>query len=84
MDSPSTVEINKQNGVWAADRVPERNRWIAATSEVIGPPGMRPAYYLKPAYNFTIDGVERKATDACAEYLTLLERMLAEFKADHP
>lgn len=39
---------------------------------------------IKPAYNFAIAGTERKATEACREYLTLLGRMLANFKADHP
>jgi hypothetical protein len=50
------------------------------TGEVSGPPGMPPAFHIRAAYNFTIDGVERKATDACADYLALLERMIAEFK----
>ena len=56
----------------------------SGTVEVFGPPGMPPAHIIKPAYFFTIDGVDRKATEACAEYLMLLERMLAEFKAAHP
>jgi hypothetical protein len=32
-DTPSNVEINKKNGAWAADSIPERNRWIAATTQ---------------------------------------------------
>ena len=49
-----------------------------------GPQENPPAAFItKPAYFFTIDGAERKATDACGEYLTLLERMVAKFKADH-
>lgn len=56
----------------------------SGTSEVFGPPGMPPAIIYKPGYFFAIDGVERKATEACAEYLAVLERMLAKFKADHP
>ncbi len=55
----------------------------SSTHYVSGPPGMPSASIFKPAYLFAIDGVERKATEACAEYLTLLERMLAKFKADH-
>jgi hypothetical protein len=35
-------------------------------------------------YNFTIDGAERKATEACAAYLTLLQRMVVQFEIDHP
>jgi hypothetical protein len=56
----------------------------SGTVEVFGPPGMPPAEIYKPAYTFTIDGTERKATEACAEYVALLERMVAQFKADHP
>jgi hypothetical protein len=42
------------------------------------------AFIIKPAYFFTIDGAERKAADVFGEYLTLLERMVAKFNADHP
>jgi hypothetical protein len=35
-------------------------------------------------YNFTIDGAERKATEACAANLALLQRMVAQFVTDHP
>jgi hypothetical protein len=33
IDTPSNVEINKKNGAWAADSIPERNRWVAATTQ---------------------------------------------------
>jgi hypothetical protein len=56
----------------------------SGTTEVFGPPGVSPAYIVKPAYFFTIAGIDRKATEACAEYLALLKRMLAEFTAAHP
>jgi hypothetical protein len=56
----------------------------SGTTEVFGPPGMPPAYIIKPAYFFVIAGIDRKATEACAEYLASLARMLAEFKAAHP
>jgi hypothetical protein len=49
-----------------------------------GPPGMPPAVLCRPAYSFKIDGVDRKATEACATYLGLLRRMVAEFAAAHP
>lgn len=42
------------------------------------------AFIIKPAYFFIIDGAERKATYVFGEYLTLLEQMVAKFKADHP
>jgi hypothetical protein len=38
----------------------------------------------KPSYHFTIAGSERSATEACAEYLSLLSGMVEQFKADHP
>ena len=56
----------------------------SGTTEVFGPPGMPPAYIIKPAYFFVIAGIDRKATEACAEYLALLARMLVEFKAARP
>ena len=55
----------------------------SGTTEMFGPPGVE-GYIVKPAYFFTIAGIDRKATEACAEYLALLARMLAEFKAAHP
>jgi hypothetical protein len=54
------------------------------TMDVVGPPGVFPlATVPTPAYYFTIDGIEWKATEACGEYLGLLEQMVAKFKADH-
>jgi len=50
-----------------------------------GPPGMPSAVLSKPTYHsFTIDGAERKATEACADYLALLQKMVKEFDAAHP
>jgi hypothetical protein len=46
--------------------------------------GSQDAVVVKPAYYFTIDKVDRKVAEACGEYLLLLEKMLARFKADHP
>jgi hypothetical protein len=37
----------------------------------------------KPTCSFTIDGSARKATEACREYLVLLQRMVVEFEAAH-
>jgi hypothetical protein len=42
------------------------------------------ATIYKPSYYFTIAGAERKATAACTDYLALLERMVTDFKTDHP
>jgi hypothetical protein len=38
----------------------------------------------RPTYSFIIDGTERKVTEACATHLALLQRMVAQFEADHP
>lgn len=46
---------------------------------VSGLPGMPPNLIDKPIYNFTIDGAERRATEACAAYLALLRRMVVQF-----
>ncbi len=48
-----------------------------------GRPDMPPVLIRKQTYNFTIDGVERGATEACAAYLALLQRMVADFESDH-
>ena len=45
--------------------------------------GMPPAVVDKRTFNFTIDGAERKATEASAAYLALLQRMVAQFETDH-
>jgi hypothetical protein len=37
----------------------------------------------KSTYNYTINGAERKATEACAEHLGLLRKMVTEFEAAH-
>jgi hypothetical protein len=55
---------------------------VSGIPVALGGPQEKP-FITKPAYFFTIDGAERKATEACGEYLTLLERMVAKFKADH-
>jgi hypothetical protein len=48
---------------------------------ISGPPGMEPAVAYRPTYSFTIGGIERRVTEACAAYLTLLQRMVADFAA---
>jgi hypothetical protein len=36
----------------------------------------------KPQYVFDVSGTERPVTEMCAEYLTVLEQMVAKFKAN--
>jgi hypothetical protein len=60
----------------------------SGTLEVFGSPSVllgsdTAAVIQKPTYYVTIDGAERSATEACAAYLALLQRMVAEFEADH-
>jgi hypothetical protein len=38
----------------------------------------------KKIHFYIVDGKKRKVTDLCAEYLALLQRMVADFKADNP
>jgi hypothetical protein len=38
----------------------------------------------KPTYAFNIAGVDRKAAEACADYLALLRQMVEKFKAENP
>jgi len=55
----------------------------SATVTVAIPPGVPSGIHMQvPTYNFTIDGTERKVTEACGEYLALLKQMVAKFKAD--
>ena len=46
---------------------------------ISGPPDMEPAVAYRPTYSFVIGGTERKVTEACAAYLALLQRMVADF-----
>jgi hypothetical protein len=64
---------------------PGTHSFAFGTIEVAGGiPGVGASAVIQtPTYNFTIDGSERKATDACGDYLALLEQMVAKFKADH-
>jgi hypothetical protein len=63
---------------------PGDHTFAGGTMYVAGPSDIFPlATIPAPAYYFTIDGAERKATEACGEYLGLLRQMVAKFKADH-
>ncbi|HWC16392.1 MAG TPA: hypothetical protein VG498_05235 [Terriglobales bacterium] len=62
---------------------PGVHKLAGGTHEVSGLPGWSVNIPV-PAYYFTIDGVERKAVEACGEYLALLRQMVAKFKADYP
>ncbi len=55
------------------------------TLQVTGPGGMGPmATIIGAEYWIAIDGAERRAAEACQEYLGLLEEMVRDFEAAHP
>jgi hypothetical protein len=54
------------------------------TVMIAGPPGMEPAVTYRPSYSYTISGSNREVTEACAEHLALLRRMVDRFESDHP
>ena len=59
----------------------------SGTLEVFGSPSVllghdNAAVIHKSTYYVTIDGAERTATEACATYLALLQRMVAQFETD--
>ena len=56
---------------------------ISGTPSPLSGDNTPPASVRRRTYSFTIAGVERKATDACRDYLDLLNRMVAQFEADH-
>jgi hypothetical protein len=58
-------------------------RLPGATHTIAGPADALASVPV-PAYCFTVNGTERKVTEACEEYLVLLEKMVAKFKVDHP
>jgi hypothetical protein len=63
---------------------PGTHSLASGTMDVFGPPDVFPLAIIQtPAYYFTVDGTERKATEACSEYLALLEQMVSAFKANH-
>ena len=64
---------------------PGTHSFASGTMDILGPPGVVPLAVIQtPAYHFTIEETERKATDSCEEYLALQQRMVGTFKADHP
>ncbi len=52
------------------------------TTTVAGPPILSLAGAGRD-YFFKIDGAAHKVTDACAEYVKVLKKLVAQFKTDH-
>ena len=51
---------------------------------VFAPPGTPLGTIGKPAYYFTIGGAYKRVTEACTDYVALLDRMVTDFKAANP
>jgi hypothetical protein len=67
---------------WDASLTPDENALIEF---LIGdPPGMSPTVVNRQTYSFTINGTNRRAIEACAAYLALLQRMVDAFAAANP
>ena len=61
----------------------------SGTATVMGSPSVligadTAATISTPQYFFNIDGEKRLVTEVCAEYLSLLEQMAADYKTDTP
>jgi hypothetical protein len=88
MREDRVAEVHKRGScrVEKKERIPVHGTYSDASGSLIthSPPGTQPAVIHATAYYFTIDGVDHKATEVCAELLSLLEGMVAEFKAGHP
>jgi hypothetical protein len=64
---------------------PGEHRFPDVTITVMGgmPGTSAGAVIHKPTYNYTIDGAEKKVTEACSEHVGLLRKMVTEFEAAH-
>jgi hypothetical protein len=58
------------------------HRFSHGTLTVMGAPGAGVVIH-KPTYKYTIDGTEKKVTEACSEHVGLLRKMVTEFEAAH-
>jgi hypothetical protein len=56
---------------------------VSGVPVTLGGSGPRATVY-KPSYTFTINGIERGATEVCDAYLNLLKQMIASLKATNP
>jgi hypothetical protein len=65
---PSGIYRTPHDGIFGSDDLPTAG----------------PNLVFRPTYSFTINGTDRKVTDACRAYLALLQRMMADFEAANP
>jgi hypothetical protein len=64
--------------------VPIKGNYSDASGRVIvtnSLPGTPPAEFMKPTYDFSIDGKQVAVLDACDKYVRLLERFVADCRA---
>jgi hypothetical protein len=55
---------------------------VSGVPHTLGGSGAKATIY-KPAYSFTIQGDERRATEVCEQYLLLLKKMLGQFVTEN-
>jgi hypothetical protein len=73
------VQRDKQVKLAAGTTYPDGSTMVA------GPPGMMDAAtIIRPDYYFTIDSAEMRVGDACARHVALLERLVGDFRVEHP
>jgi hypothetical protein len=76
-ESGSTRTIKTENRQLGAGT----HQFASGTFTVSGPDAS--VTLQTPTYSFTIAEVDRRAVEACTEYLAILRRMVDQFKADH-
>ena len=81
-ESGSSRTVGEKGVPLPVGRYQSRRDSIFVSDDVVG--SSSPNLIFRPSYSFTIDGADCEATEACRKYLALLQRMVAEFEADHP
>jgi hypothetical protein len=81
-ESGSSRTVGEKGVPLPVGRYQSRRDGIFFSDDVVG--SSSPNLIFRPSYSFTIDRADCEATEACRKYLALLQRMVAEFEADHP
>jgi len=81
-ESGSSRTVGEEGVPLPVGRYRSRRYGIFVSDDVVG--SSSPNLIFRRSYSYSIDGADCKATEACRKYLVLLQRMVAEFEADHP
>jgi hypothetical protein len=81
-ESGSSRTVGEEGVPLPVGRYQSQHDGIFFSDDVVG--SSSPNLIFRPSYSFTIDRADCKATEACRKYLALLQRMVADFEADHP